>query len=137
MPDDEKRTIRKVAAAAFVGSTVEWYDFFLYGSAAALVFGDLFFPDADPTIGVLAAFATFGVGFLFRPVGARDLRPLRRSHRPQGDARDHARADGRLDGRHRLSADLLERRHPGPDPARRAARARRASRSAASGRAAR
>jgi MHS family shikimate/dehydroshikimate transporter-like MFS transporter len=62
--------IRKVAAAAFVGSTVEWYDFFLYGSAAALVFGDLFFPDADPTVGVLAAFATFGVGFLFRPVGA-------------------------------------------------------------------
>ena len=70
MPDDEKRTIRKVAAAAFVGSTVEWYDFFLYGSAAALVFGDLFFPDSDPTVGVLAAFATFGVGFLSRPVGA-------------------------------------------------------------------
>jgi len=67
---DEKRSIRKVAAAAFVGSTVEWYDFFLYGSAAALVFGELFFPDADPTVGVLAAFATFGVGFLFRPVGA-------------------------------------------------------------------
>jgi MFS transporter, MHS family, shikimate and dehydroshikimate transport protein len=64
------RSVRKVALAAFVGSTVEWYDFFLYGTAAALVFGDLFFPDADPTVGTLAAFATFGVGFLFRPLGA-------------------------------------------------------------------
>jgi MHS family shikimate/dehydroshikimate transporter-like MFS transporter len=63
------RAIRKVALAAFVGSTVEWYDFFLYGTAAALVFGDLFFPDANPTVGTLAAFATFGVGFLFRPLG--------------------------------------------------------------------
>jgi MFS transporter, MHS family, shikimate and dehydroshikimate transport protein len=63
------RDVRKVALAAFVGSTVEWYDFFLYGTAAALVFGDLFFPDASPTVGTLAAFATFGVGFLFRPLG--------------------------------------------------------------------
>src|SRR4051812_38809305 len=62
-------TVKRVALAAFVGSTVEWYDFFLYGTAAALVFGDLFFPDADPTVGTLAAFATFGVGFLFRPLG--------------------------------------------------------------------
>jgi MFS transporter, MHS family, shikimate and dehydroshikimate transport protein len=62
--------IKRVALAAFVGSTVECYDFFLYGTAAALVFGDLFFPDADPTVGTLAAFATFGVGFLFRPLGA-------------------------------------------------------------------
>jgi MFS transporter, MHS family, shikimate and dehydroshikimate transport protein len=61
--------IKRVALAAFVGSTVEWYDFFLYGTAAALVFGDLFFPGADPTVGTLAAFATFGVGFLFRPLG--------------------------------------------------------------------
>src|ERR1041385_8057281 len=63
------RAVKRVAIAAFVGSTVEWYDFFLYGTAAALVFGDLFFPDADPTVGTLAAFATFGVGFLFRPLG--------------------------------------------------------------------
>src|SRR3954467_4072164 len=62
-------TVKKVALAAFVGSTVEWYDFFLYGTAAALVFGDLFFPDSNPTVGTLAAFATFGVGFLFRPLG--------------------------------------------------------------------
>jgi MFS transporter, MHS family, shikimate and dehydroshikimate transport protein len=64
------RAVKKVALAAFVGSTVEWYDFFLYGTAAALVFGDLFFPGANPTVGTLAAFATFGVGFLFRPLGA-------------------------------------------------------------------
>src|ERR1700742_533758 len=63
------RAIKRVALAAFIGSTVEWYDFFLYGTAAALVFGDLFFPDANPTVGTLAAFATFGVGFLFRPLG--------------------------------------------------------------------
>src|SRR5215470_18683506 len=61
--------VKKVAFASFIGSTVEWYDFFLYGTAAALVFGDLFFPDANPTVGTLAAFATFGVGFLFRPLG--------------------------------------------------------------------
>src|SRR3954468_2745672 len=67
---DQTGSIRKVALAAFVGSTMEWYDYFLYGSAAALVFDDLFFPDADPAIGTLAALATFGVGFLFRPIGA-------------------------------------------------------------------
>src|ERR1700745_3604020 len=61
--------IKRVALAAFVGSTVERDDFFLYGTGAALVFGDLFFPDANPTVGTLCAFATFGVGFLFRPLG--------------------------------------------------------------------
>src|SRR5215208_3944333 len=62
-------SIRKVALASFIGSTVEWYDFFVYGTAAALVFGQLFFPSANPLAGTLAAFATFGVGFLFRPLG--------------------------------------------------------------------
>ncbi len=61
--------IRKVAAASFVGTTIEWYDFFLYGTAAALVFNKLFFPNVSPAIGTLAAFATFGVGFFARPVG--------------------------------------------------------------------
>jgi hypothetical protein len=56
-------SIRKVALASFIGSTVEWYDFFVYGTAAALVFGQLFFPSANPLAGTLAAFATFGVGF--------------------------------------------------------------------------
>ncbi len=62
-------SIRKVAAASLIGTTIEWYDFFIYGTAAALVFGSLFFPSFSPTAGTLAAFATFGVGFLARPVG--------------------------------------------------------------------
>src|SRR5829696_6039969 len=62
-------SIRKVALASFIGSTVEWYDFFIYGTATALVFNQLFFPTENPLVGTLAAFATFGVGFLFRPLG--------------------------------------------------------------------
>ena len=60
---------RRVIMAAAVGSALEWYDFFIYGTAAALVFGDLFFPDLDPTVGTLASLATFGVGFAARPIG--------------------------------------------------------------------
>jgi MFS family permease len=59
----------RVILAASVGSALEWYDFFLYGTAAALVFGDLFFPKSDPLVGTLLAFLTFGVGFVVRPVG--------------------------------------------------------------------
>lgn len=59
----------RVALASFVGTTVEYYDFFVYGTAAALVFPTLFFPDASPAIGILLSFATFGVGFLARPLG--------------------------------------------------------------------
>jgi metabolite-proton symporter len=55
--------------ASAVGSALEWYDFFIYGTAAALVFGEIFFPKTDPTIGTLLAFASFGVGFIARPFG--------------------------------------------------------------------
>jgi MFS family permease len=61
--------LRRVVAGALVGTALEWYDFFLYGTAAALVFNKLFFSDADPATGTLLAFATFGVGFLVRPLG--------------------------------------------------------------------
>lgn len=58
-----------VMLAAAVGSALEWYDFFIYGTASALVFGELFFPKFDVQVALLAAFATFGVGFLARPIG--------------------------------------------------------------------
>ena len=60
---------RKVALASAVGATIEWYDFFLYGTAAGLVFNKLFFPSFDSTVGTLIAFATFAVGFVARPLG--------------------------------------------------------------------
>ncbi|TRX11207.1 shikimate transporter [Trinickia caryophylli] len=60
---------RKAALGSFIGAVVDWYDFLLYGIVAALVFNTAFFPSVGPAMGVLAAFATFGVGFLFRPLG--------------------------------------------------------------------
>jgi metabolite-proton symporter len=58
-----------VAVASFVGTTIEWYDFFLYGTASALIFGRLFFPNYDPLTGTLASFGTYAVGFAARPIG--------------------------------------------------------------------
>ncbi len=55
--------------ASFVGTAIEWYDFFLYGTAAAIVFARLFFPTVDPLVGTLSAFGTFAVGFIARPFG--------------------------------------------------------------------
>jgi MFS transporter, MHS family, shikimate and dehydroshikimate transport protein len=62
-------SVLKVAAASLIGTTIEWYDFFLYGTAAALIFNQLFFPSFSPVAGTLAAYATFSVGFLARPLG--------------------------------------------------------------------
>jgi MHS family shikimate/dehydroshikimate transporter-like MFS transporter len=64
-----ENSIRKVALASFIGTAIEWYDYFLYGTAAALVFNQLFFPEFSPLAGTLASFATFAVGFFARPVG--------------------------------------------------------------------
>lgn len=65
---DESR--RRLIRGTVVGSLIEWYDIAIYGQAAALVFGTLFFPDFSPTVGLIAAFATFGVGYFARPIGA-------------------------------------------------------------------
>jgi len=62
-------SLRRVVLASFIGTAIEWYDFFLYGTAAALVFNRLFFPTLDPFSGTLASFATYAVGFFARPVG--------------------------------------------------------------------
>jgi MHS family shikimate/dehydroshikimate transporter-like MFS transporter len=67
--EGQETSIRQVAFASMIGTTVEWYDFFLYGTAAALVFNQLFFPEYDPLTGTLLAFGTYAVGFFARPVG--------------------------------------------------------------------
>src|ERR1700735_3314483 len=62
--------LRKAVIASTIGTTIEWYDFFLYGTAAGLVFGKLFFPNSDPLSATLLAFGTYFIGFAARPVGA-------------------------------------------------------------------
>src|SRR5437667_5654213 len=67
---DHGRELRKAVIAATVGTTIEWYDFFLYGTAAGLVFGKLYFPNEEPLTATLAAFGTYFTGFASRPIGA-------------------------------------------------------------------
>src|ERR1700756_2212711 len=67
---EHSRQLRRALIASTVGTTIEWYDFLLYGQVTGLVFGKLFFPQSDPLVGVLQAFAVFFVGFLGRPIGA-------------------------------------------------------------------
>ncbi|MHC9291253.1 MFS transporter [Mycobacterium sp. LTG2003] len=68
-PAGRHSSIRKVIVASLIGTSLEWYDFFIYGTAAALVFNKLFFPSFDPLVGTLLAFATYAVGFVARPLG--------------------------------------------------------------------
>ncbi len=69
MTASRAQSMRPIIVASFVGTTIEWYDFFLYGTAAALVFNKLFFPNLDSLAGTLSAYGTFAVGFLARPLG--------------------------------------------------------------------
>lgn len=69
MTDAKEDDVRKVVFASLVGSTIEWYDFFLYGVVAGIVFNQLYFPADNPTVSVLLAYATFAVGFVARPLG--------------------------------------------------------------------
>src|SRR5437870_13586099 len=62
-------SMRRIIVASFIGTSIEWYDFFLYGTAAALVFNRLFFPTFDAMAGTMAAFTTYAVGFFARPIG--------------------------------------------------------------------
>jgi MFS family permease len=68
--EEHRRQLRRALIASTVGTTIEWYDFLLYGTVSALVLGPLYFPKEDPLMGVLAAFATFFIGFVGRPIGA-------------------------------------------------------------------
>jgi len=67
---DHRAQLRRALIASTVGTTIEWYDFLLYGQVTGLVFGKLFFPQSDPIVGVLQAFAVFFIGFVGRPIGA-------------------------------------------------------------------
>jgi metabolite-proton symporter len=69
VPDDRKQ-LRRAVIASTVGTTIEWYDFFLYSTVTGLVFGQLYFPKSDPMVGTLQAFGIYAVGFAARPVGA-------------------------------------------------------------------
>src|SRR5689334_9531849 len=62
--------LRKAVVASVIGTTIEWYDFFIYGTAAGLIFGKLYFPHEEPLTATLAAFGTYFIGFIGRPIGA-------------------------------------------------------------------
>lgn len=68
-PIHDVRDARRAGVSAFVGTTIEWFDFYIYGTASALVLGRLFFPETSAAVGTLAAFATFAIGFVARPLG--------------------------------------------------------------------
>jgi MFS family permease len=67
---EHRRQLRRAVLASTIGTTIEWYDFFLYGTATGLIFAKLYFPGSDPLTGTLQAFAIYAVGFVARPVGA-------------------------------------------------------------------
>ena len=69
-PTEHEKTPKKAAASGWIGSALEYYDFFIYAQAAALVFPNIFFPSDNPQVAIVAAFATFGVGYVARPIGA-------------------------------------------------------------------
>src|SRR5476649_2851834 len=69
-PSDHSQQLRKAVIASTIGTTIEWYDFFIYGTAAGLIFGKLYFPNEDALTATLAAFGTYFIGFVGRPIGA-------------------------------------------------------------------
>jgi MFS family permease len=79
-PTEYKKSPKKAAASGWIGSALEYYDFFIYAQAAALVFPNIFFPKTDPQVAIVAAFATFGVGYVARPIGAFVLGHLGDTH---------------------------------------------------------
>src|SRR4051812_29466511 len=75
-----RRQTKKATASGWIGSALEYYDFFIYATAAALVFPQLFFPSTDPTVAIVASLATYGVGYVARPIGAFVLGHLGDTH---------------------------------------------------------
>ena len=69
VPATAPSSVRRVIVASLIGTSLEWYDFFIYGTAAALIFNKVFFPSFEPLVGTLLAFTTYAVGFVARPLG--------------------------------------------------------------------
>src|SRR5213596_2249373 len=69
-PSEHRVQLRRAVIASTIGTTIEWYDFFLYSTVTGLVFAKLYFPQSDPLVGTLQAFGIYAVGFVARPVGA-------------------------------------------------------------------
>src|ERR1044072_1062288 len=80
-PTEHEQTPKKAAASGWIGSALEYYDYFIYAQAAALVFPNIFFPSDNPQVAIVAAFATFGVGYVARPIGAFVVGPWGDTHR--------------------------------------------------------
>ena len=68
--DHDRQQSKKAAASGWIGSALEYYDFFIYATAAALIFPQIFFPSDNPTVAIVASLATYGVGYVARPIGA-------------------------------------------------------------------
>ena len=118
-PDVVRAQRRRAIVASTVGTTIEWYDFFLYGTAAALVFPDVFFPAQSTLAGILLSFGTQFVGFAARPVGAAIFGHYGDRHRPQGHAGHHPAAHGYRHRADRRAAGVRDHRRRRADAARR------------------
>lgn len=102
----KKTGMLRVTLASLFGTTLEFYDHFLYGSAAAIIFPAVFFVNMSPMVALLLSLVTYSVAFLARPLGAIIFWALRRSHRPQERAHCGTTYHGLLDVLHRMLAQL-------------------------------
>ena len=103
-PPVSHKEARRAVLSSFVGTAIEWYDFFIYGTAAALVLGPQFFPGASDVAGTLAAFATLAVGFVARPIGGVVMGHFGDRIGRKSMLVVSLTADGRRDRRHRPAA---------------------------------
>ena len=113
--------LRKAVIASTIGTTIEWYDFFIYGTAAGLIFAKLFFPNEEPLTGTLAAFGTYFIGFVGRPIGAAIFGHYGDRIGRKATLDRHTAGDGHRHLPDRLRADLRIDRHLGRDHPDRAA----------------
>ena len=106
--------IRRILLASLIGTTIEFFDFYIYATAAVLVFPKLFFPGQDPATATVQSLATFALAFFARPDRIGVVRAFRRPRRPQGHPGDGTAHHGYVDGAHRFVADLCVDRLAAP-----------------------